>query len=138
MRCVRCVHCGTPLRPMGVSTSDYGCPKCYPESFTDAPETMSDAKWYDIRDKIALEAAEKIEVTCFANAEGDVGEDFLVDAAQSVIAAALDRLRDLSNPVFYGSDGQWYFWDETWTVKHGAYRTHEECQQALTAYAETI
>lgn len=46
------------------------------------------------------------------------------------------EMRDEGCPVFYGSDGHWYFWDETWSVKHGAYETRERCEAALQEYAD--
>ena len=35
-------------------------------------------------------------------------------------------------------DGKWYFWDETWSFKHGPFDTEEEAREELSRYAEDL
>ena len=35
-------------------------------------------------------------------------------------------------------NNKWYFWDETWSVRHGPYNTEEEAQKELMAYCEWL
>lgn len=37
--------------------------------------------------------------------------------------------------IFY-SNGQWHFWNETWSYTHGPFKTREICRQELKNYCE--
>lgn len=42
-----------------------------------------------------------------------------------------------SNPIFFDeSEGQWYFWNETWSDRHGPYNTYAEASEALWQYVK--
>lgn len=41
------------------------------------------------------------------------------------------------NPLFY-RNGQWFFYDETWSNEHGPYPTHAQASAALAAYCHYL
>ena len=38
------------------------------------------------------------------------------------------------DPVFEWEDGQWFFWDETWSQSYGPYETEWKAREALHRY----
>lgn len=40
--------------------------------------------------------------------------------------------------AIFKEDGQWFFWDETWSESHGPYETDKEAANALTDYCENL
>lgn len=43
-----------------------------------------------------------------------------------------------SDPVVTYNNGQYYYWDETWSQCFGPFDNEIECRASLTAYAKTI
>lgn len=41
------------------------------------------------------------------------------------------------DPVFVEDDG-WYFWDETWTERHGPYETETLARVGLDLYCQLL
>ena len=41
----------------------------------------------------------------------------------------------MRDPV-HEEDGKWYFWDETWSERHGPYNTEEEARAAIKDYID--
>lgn len=63
-----------------------------------------------------------------------------LNAAEQRHMRGLRRLKeDLENhdPVHQDEAGFW-FWDETWTGRHGPYETEQVCREALDEYAESL
>ncbi len=44
---------------------------------------------------------------------------------------------DAGDPVWVNSMGYW-FYDETWSVRHGPWDTQAEAREQLSAYAKTL
>lgn len=40
--------------------------------------------------------------------------------------------------VIFEEKGKFYFWDETWSEKHGGFKTREECVRKLKKYCKEI
>lgn len=43
-----------------------------------------------------------------------------------------------ADPIAYDDQGQWWFWDETWSYAHGPYDDEAQAVQALAYYADTL
>lgn len=43
-----------------------------------------------------------------------------------------------NDPVYQGPDGNWWFWDETWTDQRGPYDTEKDARKALREYATDL
>lgn len=39
------------------------------------------------------------------------------------------------DPVFVDENGEWNFWDETWSESYGPYLTEEDARKALQEYS---
>lgn len=48
------------------------------------------------------------------------------------------RSPDASDPVRSSPDGQWWFWDETWSSLHGPFGSEGQADQVLAAYAAQL
>jgi hypothetical protein len=40
--------------------------------------------------------------------------------------------------LIFEKDGEWFFWDETWTYAHGPYESYEETEKAQKRYCEWL
>lgn len=49
----------------------------------------------------------------------------------------LEKSDDAKSPVF-PYQGKWYFWNETWSERHGPYESHNLAGDALTEYAKAL
>ena len=38
----------------------------------------------------------------------------------------------------FAEDGQWFFWDETWTHKHGPFQSEDEVVDNLKKYSNYL
>lgn len=56
----------------------------------------------------------------------------------ATIAWEADATTGWNVPVGSGSDGRWYFSDETWTDACGPFATRDEAVTELAAYARTL
>ena len=59
------------------------------------------------------------------------------DQVESLSLESFQR-DDISNPTRKGSDGKYYFWNETWCDLYGPYLSRVEVDEALSAYAKTL
>lgn len=51
---------------------------------------------------------------------------------------AKDHINGPSDPVFQTTEGEWGFWDETWSVALGGCATESDARKRLAAYVETL
>ena len=49
-----------------------------------------------------------------------------------------DPIHCVEKPTKYNPLPGWYFWDETWSYKHGPFSTREEAVEALKNYARDL
>lgn len=42
------------------------------------------------------------------------------------------------DPIASSADGQWWFWDESWSSLHGPFGSEAEADQVLAAYADQL
>lgn len=50
-----------------------------------------------------------------------------------------DMLASAQDPVHQDeSDGQWYFWDETWANRYGPYDSRRKAEQRIDDYCRDV
>ena len=47
------------------------------------------------------------------------------------------QMPEAPDPIHY-REGNWYFYDETWSFEYGPYKSREEASIALTKYVERL
>lgn len=57
--------------------------------------------------------------------------------AEMELAKELAR-DDYYDKAIFAENGEWYFWDETWTQKHGPFQSEDEAVETLKKYSNYL